>query len=111
MGASALANRTALAALNLGSNITVTPFVWPYDATAANGGAGIWSQAAWNQFIQPALLGCQGGGYSIFQFTSLLSGTTLVANYAANAAVGGSGQNYTPLGGTAGTSNLALVVV
>lgn len=101
------AQRSALAALGLGANVAISPFIWPYDATGANGGGGIWTQAQWNKALGPILSGLQGGMYMIFGFTALRSGTTLVANYANNTSTGGSGQNYTPLVGTLGTASLS----
>lgn len=91
------ANRSALAALSLGSNIYISPFIWPYDATAGNGGGGIWSQAEWNEAIGPILTGLEDEMYMIFGFTNLLSGGTLVANYADNTYNSSPNINYTPL--------------
>lgn len=90
-------DRNSLAALSLGSNVFISPFIWPYDNTAGNGGSGIWSQATWNQAIGPILAGCEGDTYFIFQYTPLVSGGTLVTNYADNTYNGSPNINYTPL--------------
>jgi hypothetical protein len=91
------ADASALAGLGLGGNVSITPFLWIYDSTAGNGGAGVWTQTAWNQAQNSILAGVGNNAYMIFQFTNLLSGSTLVTNYASNPNSSPAGANYTPL--------------
>lgn len=91
------ANTSALAALSLGPNVTIAPFVWIYDSDSANGGAGIWPQAVWNQAIGPIIAASAGTTYSIFQFSPLRSGSSLIVDYTDNTYNGSPNINYTPL--------------
>lgn len=103
------ANQIGLAGLGLPSNVASTPFIWPYDSSAGNAGAGVWNQTVWNQAKGPIFSGYGGGCYMIFQFTSLLSGSTLVTDYTNNPNSSPSGANYTPLNGQSGVSGSAAV--